>query len=46
MNSVFAAYTVVFVGIFIFIWMISARQKRLEKKLEQIKAQLKDSTRQ
>jgi CcmD family protein len=46
MNSVFAAYTVVFFAIFIFTWMISARQKRLEKKLEQIKEQLKASTRQ
>ena len=46
MNSVFAAFTVIFLAIFIFTWMISARQKRLEEKLEQIKAQLKDSTRQ
>jgi len=42
MNSVFAAFSVVFIAIFIYSWLMTSRQKRLEKKLDELKAQLKD----
>ncbi|PYS31059.1 MAG: hypothetical protein DMG11_02680 [Acidobacteria bacterium] len=38
----FAAYGAVFTVIFVFLWMMISRQNRIEKKLEQIKNQLKD----
>jgi len=38
----FAAYGAVFTVIFVFLWILISRQNRIEKKLEQIKNQLKD----
>jgi len=38
----FAAYGAVFTVMFVFLWMMISRQNRIEKKLEQIKNQLKD----
>jgi len=48
MNSLswlYAICTVVFVGLFIYTWMMSSRQKRLEEKLDQLRAQLKETNR-
>jgi len=38
----FAAYGAVFTVMFVFLWMLISRQNRIEKKLEQLKQQLKD----
>ena len=38
----FAAYGAVFTVMFVFLWTMISRQNRIEKKLEQIKSQLKD----
>jgi CcmD family protein len=42
MTSVVTALSVVFIAIFIYSWLMTSRQKRLEKKLDELKAQLKD----
>lgn len=42
MNNLFAAFSVVFLAIFIYSWLMTSRQKRLEKKLDELKAQLKE----
>jgi CcmD family protein len=41
----FAAYGLAFAAIFVFMWLMIARQRRLEKKLEDLKNQLKESGR-
>jgi hypothetical protein len=38
----FGAFALVTVVFFFHNWLMSSRQKRLEKKLEELKAQLKD----
>ena len=38
----FAAYGIAFGIIFIFMWLMIARQNRLERKLDELKSQLKD----
>jgi len=38
----FAAYGIAFAIIFIFMWLMIARQNRLERKLDELKSQLKD----
>jgi CcmD family protein len=38
----FAAYGLVFAVIFVFMWLMIARQNRLDKKLDELKSQLKD----
>jgi CcmD family protein len=45
LKSIVAAYSVFFGGIFIFVWLMFGRQKRLEKKLEQIREDLRDAGR-
>lgn len=40
----FAAYGLAFLVIFIFMWMMIARQKKLDRKLDELKNQLKDRT--
>ena len=43
LKSIVAAYSVIFGGTFIFVWLMFGRQKRLEKKLEQIREELRDA---
>lgn len=38
----FTAYTGVFVAFFVYMWFLVSRQKRLEKKLDELKDQLRD----
>jgi CcmD family protein len=42
---VFAAYTIIFTAIFIYTWSLGSRQKDLERRLEELKEQLKESRR-
>ena len=42
MTNLFVAYTLVFVIIFVFSWLLMSRQTRLEKKVDQLKQRLKD----
>lgn len=43
MKDVVIAYSVIFLAIFIFSWLMFSRQSRLEKKLDELKEELKDS---
>jgi CcmD family protein len=45
LNYVFAAYSVIFAAIFIYSWLMSSRQKNLDRKVEELKALLKESAR-
>ena len=45
MSSLVAAYSVIFGAIFIFTWLLFARQKRLEKKLDELRELVKDASR-
>ena len=45
LKSLVAAYSVIFGGVFVFIWLMFGRQKKLEKRLEQIREDLKDAAR-
>jgi len=36
LKSIVAAYSVIFAGVFIFVWLMFGRQKNLEKRLEQL----------
>jgi len=42
MTNLFVAYTVTFLIIFIFTWLLISRQSRLEKKLDELKQRLKE----
>lgn len=42
MTNLFVAYTLVFVILFIFTWILISRQTRLEKKLDELKQRLKE----
>jgi CcmD family protein len=42
MTNLFVAYTLAFVIIFVFTWLLMSRQSRLEKKLDELKERLKD----
>jgi CcmD family protein len=42
MTNLFVAYTVAFVILFIFTWLLISRQTRLEKKLDDLKQRLKE----
>jgi CcmD family protein len=44
-NNVVIVYSIIFLAIFAFSWMLLSRQKRLEKKLEDLKEELRDSSR-
>jgi CcmD family protein len=37
----FVAYSGVFVAFFVYMWMMNSRQKKLERKLDELKEQLK-----
>ncbi len=41
MNNVVIALSAVFVAIIFYTWLMASRQKRLERKLDEIKEQLK-----
>jgi CcmD family protein len=43
MSSLVAAYSVIFTAIFIFTWLLYSREKRLEKKVDELKELLKDT---
>ena len=42
MNYVVAAYSIIFAGIFVFTWSMFARQRKLDRKLEDLKEELRD----
>ena len=42
MTNLFVAYTLAFVIIFVFTWLLISRQNRLEKKVEELKQRLKE----
>ncbi len=44
MTNLFIAYTLAFIIIFIFTWLLISRQSRLEKKLDQLKQRLKEKS--
>ncbi|PYS01351.1 MAG: hypothetical protein DMG15_06465 [Acidobacteria bacterium] len=44
MTNLFVAYTLVFVILFIFTWLLISRQTRLEKKLDELKQRLKEKS--
>ncbi|HLQ76689.1 MAG TPA: CcmD family protein [Terriglobia bacterium] len=37
LKSIVAAYSVIFAGVFVFVWLMFGRQKNLEKRLEQLR---------
>ena len=41
-KSIVAAYSVIFAGIFVFVWLMFGRQRKLEKKLEQLREDLRE----
>jgi CcmD family protein len=43
LKSIVAAYSVIFAGLFVFIWLMFGRQKRLEKKLDQLREDVRDA---
>jgi len=46
LKSIVAAYSVIFGGIFIFVWLMFGRQRKLEKKLDQIREDIRDAKRE
>jgi CcmD family protein len=44
MTNLFVAYTLAFVIIFIFTWLLISRQTRLEKKLDELKQRLREKS--
>ncbi len=42
MKDIAIAYSVIFLAIFIFSWLMFSRQSRLEKKLDDLKEELRD----
>ena len=44
MTNLFIAYTLAFIIIFIFTWLLISRQSHLEKKLDQLKQRLKEKS--
>lgn len=45
MTSVLVVYTIIFLAFFIYTWSIGSRQKTLERKVDELKEQLKDASR-
>jgi CcmD family protein len=43
MSSLVAAYSVIFGAIFIYTWLMFGKQKRLEKKLDELRELVRDS---
>ncbi len=44
MTNLFVAYSLAFVILFIFTWLLISRQTRLEKKLDELKQRLKEKS--
>ena len=44
MTNLFVAYTLAFIILFIFTWLLISRQSRLEKKLDELKQRLKEKS--
>jgi len=44
-NFLYAVCTIVFIGIFVYTWLMSSCQKQLERKVAELRDQLKDSSR-
>jgi len=44
MTNLFIAYTLAFIIIFIFTWLLISRQSRLEKKLDALTQRLKEKS--
>ena len=44
MSYVVAAYSIIFAGILLFTWSMFSRQEKLEKKLEDLRQELRDVT--
>ena len=42
LKSIVGAYSVIFAGIFVFVWLMFGRQRKLEKKLEQLREDLRE----
>ena len=42
MTNLLIAYSVVFLIVFAFAWLLTSRQRRLERKVEQLQQQLKE----
>jgi CcmD family protein len=42
MTNVVVAFSIIFAAIFIYTWLMSSRQKRLEKKLDEIRELVKE----
>jgi CcmD family protein len=42
LKSIVGAYSVIFAGIFVFVWLTFGRQRKLEKKLEQLREDLRE----
>ena len=45
MKDIVLAYSVIFIASFIFSWLMFSRQSRLEKKIDDLKEELRDSAR-
>jgi CcmD family protein len=45
MSYVVAAYSIIFAGILLFTWSMFSRQRKLEKKLNDLKEELRDASR-
>ena len=44
MSYVVAAYSIIFAGILLFTWSLFSRQRKLEKKLNDLREELRDAT--
>jgi CcmD family protein len=42
LKSIVGAYSVIFAGIFVFVWLMFGRQRKLERKLEQLREDLRE----
>ncbi len=42
LKSIVGAYSVIFAGIFVFVWLMFGRQRKLEKKLDQLREDLRE----
>ena len=45
LKSIVGAYSVIFAGIFVFVWLMFGRQKKLEKRLQELREDLKEAAR-
>jgi CcmD family protein len=45
-GNLFAAYSIIFAAIFVYTWLLGARQKRLDRKIAELQEQLKDDRRE